>query len=102
MFREHFAETVERKTLIQAGFRVTKQTLSSCRSLIDVDKVWFQKAPMQPIDKMDCFETHVFTLKRVGKKKEFEAFKKLLDEYCQKRKEQLQQETKKVVRFKLS
>jgi hypothetical protein len=64
-------------------------------SLIDLDKVWFEKAPVRPIDEVNGLETHIFTLKKVGKKKEFNAFKKLLDEYCEKRKEQLQKEPKK-------
>ena len=52
-------------------------------------------------DEVEGFETHIFSLKKVGKKKEFKAFKKLLDEYCQKRKATLEQETKKVIRIKL-
>jgi hypothetical protein len=71
-------------------------------SLIDVDKVWFQKAPIKSIEEVKGLETHVFRLKKVGKKKEFKEFKKLLEEYCQKRKQQLEDETKKVVRFKIS
>jgi hypothetical protein len=71
-------------------------------SLIDVDKVWFQKAPIKSIEEVKGLETHVFSLKKVGKKKEFKEFKKLLEEYCQKRKQQLENETKKVVRFKIS
>ena len=71
-------------------------------SLIDLDKIWFEKAPVRPIDQENGLETHIFTLKKVGKKKEFEAFKKLLDEYCQKRKQQLQKDAQKVVRFKLT
>jgi hypothetical protein len=70
-------------------------------ALIDVDKVWFEKAPIKSLDEPEGFETHVFSLKKVGKKKEFNAFKKQLDEYCKKRREQLNRETKKVVRFKL-
>jgi hypothetical protein len=70
-------------------------------SLIDVDKVWFERAPIKKLEEPVGYETHVFSLKRVGKKKEFNHFKKLLDEYIQKRKEQLEQETKKVVRFKI-
>jgi hypothetical protein len=71
-------------------------------SLIDVDKVWFQKAPIKNVEEVKGLETHVFSLKKVGKKKEFKEFKKLLEEYCQKRKQQLEDETKKVVRFKIS
>ena len=70
-------------------------------SLLDVDKVLFEKAPLKPSDEEPGFEKHIFSLKKVGKKKEFNAFKKLLEEYCQKRKEQLEQETKKVVRIRL-
>jgi hypothetical protein len=70
-------------------------------SLLDVDKVGFEKAPLKPIDEVEGFETHIFSLKKIGKKKEFNAFKKLLDEYCQKRKKQLEQETKKVIRIRV-
>jgi len=80
-----------------------KQLGESVRvSLIDVDKVWFEKAPLKPVDEVAGFETHIFSLKKVGKKKEFNAFKKLLEEYCQKRKEQLEKETRKVIHFKIS
>jgi hypothetical protein len=79
-----------------------KQLGESVRvSLIDVEKVLFEKAPIKPVDEVDGFENHIFSLKKVGKKKEFNAFKKLLDEYCQKRKTQLEKETQKVVRFKI-
>jgi hypothetical protein len=71
-------------------------------SLIDVDTVEFEKAPLKPFDEVPGFEKHIFSLKKVGKKKEFNAFKKLLEEYCLKRKEQLEKEAKKVVRIKLS
>jgi hypothetical protein len=71
-------------------------------SLIDVDKVWFEKAPIKYVEEVKGLETHIFSLKKVGTKKEFKAFKKLLEEHCQKRKEQLEKETKKVVRFKVS
>ena len=71
-------------------------------SLIDVEQVSFEKAPLKPVDEVAGFETHVFRLKKVGKKKEFNAFKKLLDEYCKKRKEQLEKDARKVVRFKIS
>lgn len=70
-------------------------------SLIDVDKLWFEKAPLKPIEKVKGLETHVFKLKRVGKKKQFNDFKKLIEEYCQKRKDELAKETQKVVRFKV-
>ncbi|MCL5949965.1 MAG: hypothetical protein M1490_05755 [Candidatus Bathyarchaeota archaeon] len=36
-------------------------------SLIDVDKVWFEKAPLKPVDEVAGFETHIFSLKKVGK-----------------------------------
>jgi hypothetical protein len=71
-------------------------------SLIDVDKIWFEKAPLKPIDEVKGFETYIFKLKRVGKKKEFNEFKKKVDEYIKKRNEQLQQEAKKVVRFRIN
>ncbi len=71
-------------------------------SLIDVDKVWFEKAPLKPVDEVTGFETHIFKLKKVGRKKEFDKFKKQLDEYIKKRNEQLKKETQKVVRFKIS
>lgn len=70
-------------------------------SLIDVDKLWFEKAPLKPIDKIQGVETHIFKLRCVGKKKEFNEFKKLLDEYIKKRKEDLAKQTQKVVRFKI-
>lgn len=71
-------------------------------SLIDVDKVWFEKAPLKSRDEVKGFETHVFSLKKVGKKKEFNAFKRLLEEYIQKRNEQLKKEAQKVIKFKIS
>lgn len=70
-------------------------------SLIDVDKLCFEKSPLKPIDEKEGFETYVFTLKKVGKKKQFKAFKKLVDEHIQKRKEELAKETRKTVRFQL-
>jgi hypothetical protein len=70
-------------------------------SLIDVDKVWFEKAPIKPIDEVTGYETHVFKLKKVGKKKEFNKFKKLLEEYVKLRNEQLKKEAQKVIKFKI-
>ncbi len=72
-------------------------------SLIDVDiqKVWFEKSPLKPIDDIQGYETHIFSLKKIGKKKEFNNFKKLLEEYIQKRNEQLKKETQKVIKFKM-
>lgn len=70
-------------------------------SLIDVDKLWFEKAPMKTLDEPKGFETHVFTLRRIGKKKDFDAFKKLVDEYCQRRRKEMEKNQKKVVRFKV-
>jgi|YelNatPaOPRAMG01_1025707.scaffolds.fasta_scaffold79473_2 hypothetical protein len=71
-------------------------------SLIDVDKVWFEKAPLKLIDEVKGYETHIFSLKKVGKKKEFDKFKKLLEEYIKKRNEQLKKETQKVIKFKIT
>lgn len=73
-------------------------------SLIDIDtqKVWFEKAPLKPIDEVPGYETYIFRLKRVGKRKEFKKFKKLLEEYIQKRSEQLTKEAQKVIKFKIS
>lgn len=71
-------------------------------SLMDVDKVWFERAPLKEVDERNGFETHIFTLKDVGKKKEFDAFKKLLDEYVKKRKEQLSVEARRGIRFRIS
>lgn len=73
-------------------------------SLIDVDiqKVWFEKSPLKPIDDVQGYETHIFSLKKVGKRKEFNQFKKLLEEYIQKRNEQLKKETQKVIKFKMN
>ena len=65
-------------------------------SLIDVDKLWFEKAPLDKPEKIDGFETHVFTLKQVGKKKEFNHFKKLVEDYCKKRQEELSKKTKEI------
>ncbi len=70
-------------------------------SLIDVDKIWFEKAPLKPIDEVIGYETHVFKLKKVGKKKEFNKFKKELEEYIQLRNEQLKKEAQKVIKFKI-
>ncbi len=58
-------------------------------SLVDVDKMWFEKAPLEKPEKTDGFETHVFTLKKVGKKKEFDHFKKLVEDYCRRRSEEV-------------
>jgi predicted HTH domain antitoxin len=71
-------------------------------SLIDVDKVSFEKAPLKPIEDVEGYETHVFSLKRVGRKKEFRAFKKLLEEHIQKRNEQLKKEAQKSIKFKIT
>lgn len=73
-------------------------------SLIDIDteKVWFERAPLKPLDDAPGYDTHIFRLKRVGKRKEFNKFKKLLEEYIKKRNEQLAKETQKVVKFKIS
>jgi hypothetical protein len=75
-------------------------------SLIDVDQVLFEKAPIESVKKVEGVETYIFSLKRVGKKKEFRAFKKLVDEHCQKRREQLEAKTKKTtekaINFKIT
>jgi hypothetical protein len=73
-------------------------------SLIDleIDKVTFEKAPLKAQDEVEGYETHVFSLKNVGKKKEFKEFKKLLDEYSRKRREQYEAETRKVIKFKIT
>jgi predicted RNA-binding protein with RPS1 domain len=73
-------------------------------SLIDVDieKLGFEKAPLRPIDEVPGYETNVFRLKRVRKKKEFNKFKALIEEYINKRNQQLKEETKKVVKFKIN
>ncbi len=70
-------------------------------SLMDVDKVWFEKAPLKSVEKVEGYETHIFKLKHVGKKKDFDNFKKLLDEHIKKRKEELSLRAKKAVRFKI-
>jgi hypothetical protein len=93
--------TTQRLLFFEGHELVGKQRESVKVSLLDVDKILFEKAPLKPIDEEKGFETHVFSLKKVGKKKEFNKFRKLLDEYCKKRKEQLDQETRKVVKFKL-
>jgi hypothetical protein len=71
-------------------------------SLIDLDKVWFEKAPLKPFDDVKGYETHIFSLKKVGRKKDFDKFKKLLEEYVQKRNEQLKKEAQKVIKFKIT
>jgi hypothetical protein len=71
-------------------------------SLIDVNKVSFEKAPLKPIDDVEGYETHVFSLRKIGRKKEFNAFKKLLEEHIQKRNEQLKKETRKIIKFKIT
>ncbi len=70
-------------------------------SLIDVDKIWFEKSPLKPIDEVAGYETHVFKLRRVGKKKEFDKFKKELEEYIRLRNEQLKKEAQKVIKFQI-
>jgi hypothetical protein len=72
-------------------------------SLIDVDieKLGFEKAPLRPIDDAPGLETNVFRLKRVRKKKEFNRFKELIEDYIKKRNLELKDETKKVVKFKI-
>jgi predicted RNA-binding protein with RPS1 domain len=73
-------------------------------SLIDVDieKLEFEKAPLRPIDEVPGYETNVFRLKRVRKKKEFNKFKALIEEYINKRNQQLKEEIKKVVKFTIN
>ena len=71
-------------------------------SLIDVGDMWFKKAPIKEVTEVEGFETYYFRLKRVGKKKQFEAFKKRVEDFCAKRKEEYEKETKKLVRFKIS
>jgi len=53
-------------------------------SLDDVDDVLFERAPVKNIEGTPGFETHIFSLKKVGKKKEFNKFRKLLNEYINK------------------
>lgn len=73
-------------------------------SLIDIDteKVWFERAPLKPLDDVPGYDTHIFRLKRVGKRKDFNKFKKLLEEYIKKRNEQLAKEAQKVVKFRIN
>lgn len=71
-------------------------------SLIDVSDLGFEKAPIKKVDEVEGFETYFFRLKKVGKKKQFRAFKKLVEEFCAKRKEQYERETRKVARLKVS
>jgi hypothetical protein len=70
-------------------------------SLIDVNQLLFQKAPLKSIEEVKGYETHVFTLKKVGKKKEFKAFRKLVEEFVQRRKKELDEETRKVTSFRV-
>ncbi|MCW4030451.1 MAG: hypothetical protein NWE92_12495 [Candidatus Bathyarchaeota archaeon] len=71
-------------------------------SLMDVDKIGFERAPVKSVDKTEGYETHVFSLKKVGKKKDFDKFKKLLDEHIKKRRDDLSVKAKKAIRFKIS
>lgn len=73
-------------------------------SLIDIDtqKVWFERAPLKPLDEVPGYDTHIFRLKRIGKRKDFNKFKKLLEEYIKKRNEQLTKERQKVVKFRIN
>lgn len=70
-------------------------------SLTDMDKLWFEKSPLKPIDQNQGTETYIFSLKKVDNKKEFDKFKKLLEEHIQKRKEELAKQNRKVVHFKI-
>lgn len=56
-------------------------------SLLDVNDVSFEKSPVKHVEEAAGFETHVFSLKKVGKKKEFNKFKKLLNQYINRNKE---------------
>jgi hypothetical protein len=56
-------------------------------TLLDVNDVSFERSPVKHVEEAAGFETHVFSLKKVGKKKEFNKFKKLLDKYINKNKE---------------
>ena len=71
-------------------------------SLIDVTDLEFEKAPIKKVDKVEGFETYFFRLKKVGKKKQFKTFKKQVEEFCAKRKEQYEKETSKIARLKVS
>ncbi len=71
-------------------------------SLIDVGDVGFEKAPIKKVAEVEGFETYFFRLKKVGKKKQFKAFKKLVEEFCAKRKEQYEKETSKINRLKVA
>jgi hypothetical protein len=71
-------------------------------SLIDLGDMWFEKAPIEKVDDVEGFETYFFRLKKVGKKKQFKAFKKLVEEFCAKRKEQYEKETSKIARLRVS
>jgi hypothetical protein len=72
-------------------------------SLIDVSDLWFEKAPIKEVneDSKD-FQTFYFRLKDVGKKKQFKAFKKLVEEYCTKRIKEYEEETSKVARLRVT
>ncbi len=71
-------------------------------SLIDVGDMWFKKAPIKETTEVEGFETYYFRLKRIGKKKQFEAFKKQVEDFCARRKEEYEKETKKPVRLRVS
>jgi hypothetical protein len=61
---------------------------------------WMQKQPFENIEEKPVLETHVFRLKKVGKKKDFDNFKNLINKYCNQRKTELAKGKNKVS-FKL-
>jgi hypothetical protein len=71
-------------------------------SLIDLENLRFEKAPINKVDEVEGFETYYFKLKNVGKKKQFKNFKKLVEDFCAKRKEQFEKETTKVARLRVT
>jgi hypothetical protein len=71
-------------------------------SLIDVGDLWFEKAPVKQVCDSKDFETFYFRLKDVSRKKQFKAFKKLVEEYCAKRIKEYEKETSKVARLKIT
>ncbi len=55
-------------------------------SLVDLNEVSFERSPVRHVEEPAGIETHVFSLKKVGKKKEFNKFKRLFDQYIDKNK----------------
>jgi hypothetical protein len=71
-------------------------------SLIDVDKILFEKGPNKSTQNEQSLIKHFFLLKKVRSKRDFKSFQKLLEEYCQRRHEQIAKESRKTFHIKIS